>query len=244
MTTYYTYDPIQLPFASLWRLCWRLYWFAAPLVFLYLALRKLLRLRRAAYWGSPRPERIDPLAATALPFIVRNEFEPAERACQAAGMRHVYYTTQPRIGGKEAYAATYLSADGAFYAGIVWTRFSYRGQTQATTVFACHTRLGGGGQFHTSAMPAPHLTADIIPPDHEILRMPPGTSPEEVITRHIERVHEASGVLRLREDNLVRLVLDDAQQLFDRMVEKGHYVPLTEKEVARLTSEAADMDRY
>jgi hypothetical protein len=51
-------------------------------------------------------------------------------------------------------------------------------------------------------------------------------------------------VVRLREDNLTRFVLDDAQRLFDWMVEKGLYVPLTEEEVARLTTETADSNWY
>jgi hypothetical protein len=245
MTAYYTYASItQRSFSSIWRRCWQLYGLAGPLVFVHFAVRKLLRLRRTVYWGFPRPEHIDPLPATALPFVVRKEFEPAERACQAAGMRHIYYTRAPHIGGAQRYAAAYLSVDGTFYTGIVWNHFVFKGQTRASTVFACHTPLTGGRRLHTSAVPRKYLDTDVISPDHEMLRLPPDIPPEEVIARHIERVHQASGVVRLREDNLIRFVLDDVQQLFDWMVEKGLYVPLTEQEVARLTSEAADVDLY
>jgi len=241
MTTYYTYASItQRSFSSIWRMCWRLHGLAGPLVFAHFSIRKLLRLRRAVYWGFSRPERIDMLPAAALPFTVRNEFEPAERACQAAGMRHIYYTKAPQIGGAQRYAAAYLSADGFYYVGIVWNHFSFKGQTRASTVFACHTPLTGGRRLHTAAVPRRYVDTGVIEPEHEMLRLPPGTPPEVVIARHIERVHEASGVVRLREDNLIRFVLDDAQQLFDWMLEKRLYVPLTEQEVARLTSETAD----
>jgi hypothetical protein len=245
MTTYYTYASItQRPFPSIWRTCWRLYGLAAPLAFVHLTIRKVLRLRRIVYWGFPRPERIDILQESALPFVVRKEFEPGERACQAVGMQYVYYTKGPHIGGAQRYAAAYLSADGTFYAGIVWNRFVFKDQTRTSTVFACHTPLTGGRRLHTSAIPRRFLDAGMIPSEHEMLRLPRGTPPEEVIARHIERVHEASGVVRLREDNLIPFVLDDAQRLFDWMVEKGLYTPLTEEEVARLTAETADSNGY
>jgi hypothetical protein len=145
MTTYYIYASItQRSFPSIWRMCWRLYRLAAPLVFVHFSIRKLLRLPRTVYWGFPRPERIDPLPATALPFVVRKEFEAAERACQAAGMRHIYYARPPHIGGAQRYAAAYLSTDGTFYTGIVWNHFAFKGQTRASTVFTCHTPLTAG----------------------------------------------------------------------------------------------------
>src|SRR5947209_13565450 len=144
MTPYYTHDITGLTWPSLWRLCWRLYGpFGLP-VLAYFAFCKLLGLRGRARWGSPRPERIDRLPADALPSTVRAAFEPAEQACRAAGMRHAYYMKAPHIGGKQAYAAAYLSADGTFYASVIWTHFAYGGRTRTVVVFACHTRFAGG----------------------------------------------------------------------------------------------------
>ena len=87
----------------------------------------------------------------------------------------------------------------------------------------------------TGPLAAEQWNPEIIPPFHDLLPLPLGTTPAEVLAIHQERTSSAQDLVRLDRDSVARHMLSTHNKLIDFMVERGFFVPLSQAEIARLT---------
>ena len=111
-------------------------------------------------------------------------------------------------------------------------------------MFACHSWLRSGVQFHTAPAAPEERNPEIVPPKEDIMALPADAQPSYVIDRHRDRIAGRSDVRSFDKDSLMREVLRSSQQIFDYLVAQGIYSPLSDGETERLISASRRMDGY
>jgi hypothetical protein len=219
---------------------WRTVWRTSPVLcvplFLYFGARKLLGWRPRATFGAARVESLPTVLPDLVPDNVLTEISPYLRACAGAGFSLAFYLKGNYIGSRRGYSAVFLNRSGSVCATVVWLRLWGGSFTKTSVVFACHTCLADGVELSTGPLDDKHWNPELVPPDQQLMRLPIGTPPEEVIDLHSQRIDSLGNVVRFDQESLANHVVTKAQKLFDFMVAKGIYVPITDREVQRLSA--------
>jgi hypothetical protein len=216
---------------------WRTVWRVAPLnsvpLFLYFLVCKAFGWRPAANHGIERPASLPEIPSEQIPQDVRAALQPCLEDCLRAGFQPAFYLKPPYIGGKQAYSAVLLDPSGLIFATVVWMRLTRGSLTRSTVIIACHSLDLRGNQLTTGPIAPEHWNPELIPPFHEVLRLPIQTRPSDVLATHQVRI-ESAKLVRLDRESLSRQVLQSIHQLFDFMVQKGYYVKLSQREIEQL----------
>jgi hypothetical protein len=179
------------------------------------------------------------IAEEELPAEIRNELAPLEAACREAGLAHVRTFRAPWIGGKSGVYSLWLNPSGEMYCNITRIHLQLGSLRRSKTVLGCHSRLASGVFLHTAAVAPQDWIPELIPPNHDFLRLPPDTQPATTIQRHWERIAGLSGVVQFNRETLADETIRAAHELFDYLVAKGIYTPLSSSEVKRLQGASA-----
>jgi len=229
MVTYYTEDITRLPFRVLWRINWR-----HPIMFMFFALRKLLRWPFPPTFGIARPDRIQTREWEQLPAEVQQQLAPYLKSLEESGMGLCCFSEGPYIGDHKQYTAILKNPSGTIWATATWFWMRIGSIQESKITLSFHSKLADGRQIHTGAM-KPSPLSYLVPTDEQLQLLPPGTAPAELI-RHHEIALAKAGVdaVTFSREAWLEHALTAGQKGVDNMIEIGLYVPLTDAEVERL----------
>lgn len=233
---YYTDDITTLPISAIWRFARRQGVVSCSILFPMFLARKLLKLRFPANHATCRVTELPAIRQEDLPADIQSDLDPLEAACRDAGMEHVRTFRVPWIGGKSGVFSIWLDPSGDVYCNITRINLQLGSIRKSKTVFACHSRLTSGVDLHTAPVAPQDWIPELIPPSQDFAPLPPDTLPAAVIQRHRERVSGLTGIIRFDTKTLIDEVLRASQQMFDFLLAKGIYTPLSSTEVKRLQS--------
>ncbi len=160
---------------------------------------------------------------------------PARRACQSAGLRPCFLTKPPYLGGRTVYAAIFLSEDGlaTAVAALIRTRAARNIVEQLT--FVCQSVITTGDRLVTQAIDSVSARHSPVLPGVQLLPLTPPADPSQTIAAHRERISDRNDLVRFDEERLAELILEDSHRYFDWRVEEGLLVPLSARDILRLT---------
>ena len=234
---YFTDDITRLPLSMMWRIVWR----TAPLVsvplFLLFLVQRSIGWRPPANYGLAKPASLPEVRPEQVPPEVREEARPYVEAISPLGFEEVFWLNPPYIGGKQGYSLVLLNQNGYFFATVVWIRITRGPQTRTAVIFACHSVGSQGTQISTGPLAPEQWNPELIPPFHDLLPLPLGTPPADVVGIHEERVAAMKDLVCWNRDSLAAHMFSSLLRMIDFMVEKRHYIRLTPAEVARLTKD-------
>jgi hypothetical protein len=231
---YYTDDITLMPATVIWRTVRRQSLSVAMMSFPYFLARKALRLRHPANHGTSRVTELPAIPEEQIPPHITQAFAPFIVACRACQMEPVQCFRTPCIGNKTIISSMWLDPTGTIYGSITWIDLRLGAFHKTKAVFACHSWLESGTEWHTSPMAPEDWIPELVPPGQEILALPPDLPPAQVIERHQQRLAGRSDVRRFDKASLLQEVLRASQERFDYLVSRGIYAPLTEAETERL----------
>jgi len=232
---WYTEDILRLPTDLLWNMSRQQSLFWGPQVFLILLVRKVLGWRLRPAYGLRRAVELPVVSERSVPEPILERFVPARRACQAAGLRPCFLTRPVCLGGRTVHAGVFLSDDCLIAAivGLVQTRMGRALGEQMT--FICESRIASGLKLLTQAVDQASIRHELVMPGLDLQPVSPTADPSQVIAAHRERLAERTDLIPFVREKLADVVLEESQQFFDWRVAKGLLVPLTAREVRRLS---------
>jgi hypothetical protein len=232
---WFTENILRLPTPLLWENSRRQGLFWGPQVFLILLLRKAVGWKFRPIFGLRRAILLPRVAERSVPPDVLERFVPARRACQAAGLRPCFLTKPAYLGGRTVYAAIFLSEDGLVtaVAALIRTRAARNIVEQQT--FVCQSVSTTGDRLVTQAIDSVSARLSPVLPGVQLLPLTPSADSSQTIAAHREHVSGRNDLVRFDEERLAELILEDSQCFFDWRVEEGLLVPLTPREVRRLS---------
>jgi hypothetical protein len=238
---FYTGDITLMPVAVIWRMVARQSILRRCLLFSYFLGRKALKLRHVACQGSCRPTHIPSIPDEQVPDEVNEAFIPFVEVCSANHMKRVRCIRSPCIGNKTSFTSIWLDPTGKVYCSITWIDLRLGALRKTKTLLACHTWLDSGVELSTAQVTPEEWIPELIPPRHDIMPLAADTQPSDVIDCHYERIANRSDIVRMDEDLLLKRILRGSQEVFDHMVSKGVYSPLTDAETQQLLSVTAEI---
>jgi hypothetical protein len=233
---FYTDDITLMPTTAIWSIIRRQSLFGCAVLLPYFLTRKLLRLRHRANYGTSRPTQLPAVPLEELPTDVTQAFSSFSEVCKARQMEHVRCVRSPYIGNKTAFTSFWLDQTGMTYSNVTWIDIRLGAMQKTKTVFACHSWLQSGVELHTAPVAPVDWILELIPPNQDMVVLPPETQPSDVIEAHRNRISSHSDVRSFDTDSLLREVLRSAQERFDFMITKGIYSPLSQTETEHLMS--------
>jgi hypothetical protein len=219
----YKVDSRRRTFAEQWRIHW-------PRVdrFLVAAAHKLLDIPRPCPFGVRRPERLVLYDWDDVPESVSQRLADSIQECEEQGFRFQFFgSIDAMIGARvKAYLAALLHPGGLVWVTVIVAIPGNRHPVR----FNCLSRLADGRTLVTSD----HVWK-LTPLPDDFPEFLPGVSVEDVVERHFERI-ERDGLfpVRVREDELARILLAREQRHVDYQVQRGVFVPMTAAEIDRL----------
>lgn len=236
---YYRDDVTTFPTQAIWRFCRQRGVIFCAIVFPSLLLRKLLGWRLKAFHGTSRLNELPPMIDAGALARVRDEFAPYETVCREYAMEHVRTFQPPWIGGKKGVFAVWLHPHGEFSCNVTCIDLRLGAQHRRQIVFSCHSSLESGLRLHTSALSPEDWIPELVPPNDEMFRLKPYTSPAEVIEAHLQRISGRTGIIKRNAESLMASIVQESQEQFDFLVGKGIYIPLSSQDARRLLSSVA-----
>jgi hypothetical protein len=233
---FYTDDIIGMPVTAIWRTSRRQGAIGCLVVFPMFLVRKLLQLRFPANHATCRVTELPALGDNEIPAEICRSFAPLESACREAGMEHVRSFRPPWIGNKSGMFSIWLDASGELYCNITHIDLQLGSIRKSKTVFACHSRLASGIHLNTAPVRPEDWIPELIPPHQDLVRLAPDTPPAAVIRRHKERLIGRADIVHFNSETLLDEVIRGSQEMFDFLLAKGVYTPLSSAETKRLLS--------
>jgi hypothetical protein len=233
---FYTDDITRMPVSAIWRTSRRQGVIGCLMVFPMFLVRKLFKLRFPANHATCRVTELAALADDEIAAEIRGGFAPFETACREAGMEHVRSFRPPWIGNKSGVFSIWLDPSGETYCNITHIDLQLGSMRKSKTVFACHSRLASGVHLHTASVRPEDWIPELIPPHQEFVRLPQETPPSAVIKHHRERLIGRADIVRFNSETLLDEVIRGSQEMFDFLLAKGVYTPLSSAELQRLQS--------
>jgi hypothetical protein len=234
---WYTENALRLPTDLLWRSSLRQGLFLGPQVFLILLVRKALGWKLRPAFALRRATELPRVSERSVPADVLERFVPVRRACQAAGFHPCFLTKPPHLGGRTVYAAIFLSEDGltAAMSAFVITKAGRRLVEQLSLV--CESHSTSGNRLVTQPMDAALAREGVVMPGVDLLPLAPTIEASEAIAAHRERIADRSDLVRFDAESLEAMIVTSSQRYFDWRVEQGLLVPVSPRDVARLSAE-------
>jgi len=149
-------------------------------------------------------------------------------------MKHVGVFRPEWIGNKSGLFSIWLDAPGMVYCTATWIELRLGEHRRTRVVFSGHSELASGVELHTGPLAPEDYIPEMIPPDQELLPLPVDTKPSDVIGRHRERIAARRDLVCFDAVSLMTNMTRRSQRLFDYLVTRGFYSPLTIEEVERL----------
>ena len=233
--TYYTDNHLAMPLKVLWRHVWRATHILSPVVFSLFMLQKLFRLTPQATYGVRPSESLPVYDEDEVPTGVYHRLNPRIEDLEELGFEFQYYLSPELIGAKREFNAILLDPKRLCWASIVWFKLTIGEQTESRLIVSMHSRLRNGVTVHTTALADKDLDLELLPPNHQMLKVPPDTTAEELLEDHMEHLQpDREQVMPVNEETLDRLLMQEAREIYEYFIEHGYYRPLTEREVERL----------
>ena len=223
-----------MPARAIWSALWRGAPVAAVPFFVAYMIGKILGLRLRQSWAVKRAESFSLIPREKIPGEILDRFRPYEGACEKAGFQLCGYFEPPYIGKKYGVVAVYLQDGGAIWATVAWVRLYWKTMSKDTIVFGCHSKLKSGIIFDTGPMAPQHFIKCMIPPSHEVIRLPLDASPQQTIEEHRARISGVSDIVCFEKYRLRDELARNAQDVLDHFIQQRIYVPLTPNEVQRI----------
>jgi hypothetical protein len=134
------------------------------------------------------------------------------------------------LGRVESFVMLLLRDDGQCAVTLTYERLIVRTRERVTATVNVASRLRDDRRAVTTANPR---ALGFLP--EIIMQMVPGRTLEHLMTRHFDWI-AASGwtTVRIPEDTLEDTVLERERAVFDRHIERGLYVPISERAYAAL----------
>ena len=233
---FYTDDITLMPIIAIWRALRGQPLFGRVLAFLYILARKALGKRFPANHGTRRPTELTSVPPDEIPGDIRAALAPFDDACTARTMKHLGYFRPQWIGNKRGLVSLWLDPTGATSCSITWIDMRLGSFRKTKVVFACHSTLASGVELHTGPVAPEDWIPEVVPPNQELMRLPVDVQPSHVIERHRERLANRSDVVCFNVDSLLTETVRRSQDLFDYLVAKRIYTPLTVEEAERLSA--------
>ncbi len=234
--TYYTDDITLVPNYAIWRTLRRGSFLMALPMFAYFSLRKLLRWRYSANYAVARPDLIPKVSQESVPAEVLNALMPTVETCEAAGFSVITWARGEHIGNKQSYSVLMRHETGLVAAMAVWFRIQLGQQINQRVVFGCHSFDESGVQLSTGVVADHDWISEMIPPNQHTFRLAAATSDATVIEAHLDNVAARADLMEFDSESLEQQLLVKSQELFDHMIERGFYVPITTAELKRLSA--------
>jgi hypothetical protein len=230
MGVLYKVDTRKWTYAEHWRIQW-------PNLdgFVVAALAKLLGVPRRCTFGIRRPETLDMHEPSVVPCLVRERLANTIGACADLGLSFQFYATVDVMVGKrvQAYMAAMVCESGLLWATAMVVLQGGGGTERVGPVkFNCFSRLPDGAYVATSD----HVWR-LTPHPDDLAEFVVGAPPDVVLARHEQRIEEPGQTpVRVWPYELPQVLLSREQRHVDYQVKRGVYVPMTAKEVWRITN--------
>jgi hypothetical protein len=215
-----------------WRLtygeCWRLS--SNVVSFLFLAFFKTLRIPVATYSAVTYPDQLDLVDSDGIPPHVLDRWRPALDACPALGLRMKLCQRVPTLGSEENFTMVQVRDDGEFTVSLGYQRQVARGRERVSATIAVASRLADDRR----AVTTDRRQSLALVPDLIVQALPGRLLPELVAGHRDWLLANALTSVPIAENTLEDRILSRLQAQFDRNIERGLYVPISEREYERL----------
>jgi hypothetical protein len=231
---YYAEDVTALPVSRLWHMAKGLGVVGVLIVLPIFLFRRIFHLPFAVNHATRRITNLSEIREAEVPVELRESFAPFEEACRKAGMAPAIHVRPPWIGGKWGFFSAWLDSSGQVHASIAAVHLRMGQMQRSKIMFSCHSRLKSGTDLHTAAPAPKDWIPEMVPPGCEPLILDETTPPEEVIARHRARISHGADVVSFTNETLEGEIIRSTDTLFDFLIAKRIYVPVSLAEVDRL----------
>lgn len=156
-------------------------------------------------------------------------------------MNYLFAHRGASIGNRGVLSFVWLDSTGGTFATIGWTCLESGTARDTCVEYGFHSMVSSGSSIHTTSLSwdypgAARLAARNTSPNHDVEFAAPGTSPTQVLRRHLERIRGRTDLVTFDQDSVARHVMVYAQEVYDRLCATGFFMPLHQDEVERLAS--------
>lgn len=233
-TQYYALNFSKLSLGTLWRLCRARKLTGILLTFPMLLILKLFFVKTRTLYGMTRPEQLTLVADESISEEVYQAFAPYDAACGAAGMTHVFNNLPDVIGARTDLSSVWIAPEGNICAATSFVEVSYGTKRETLVAFVCTTWLDDGTELQTTMVPPGQFVAEAYRPENKIEQMPHTVTPEEIISRHKQRIAGINIFVYLTEETVKSEYLRSYQLHLDYVIEKKLFRKLSPMEVESL----------
>jgi hypothetical protein len=229
--------PIRHYRVVLWRLsyveCWRVA--PNPLFFVILALFKTLRIPVATVSAVTYPARLDLVDIHEIPPYMLDRWRPALDACPDLGLRTKFCLRVPVLGRAENFNMVLVRDDGEFTVTLTFERYIVQNRERIYVTTNIASRLNDDRRaVTTDSRRVVALLQEIV------TQAVTGRSLPEMVAAHRDWLAaNALTVIPVPEESLERTILARLQATFDRNVERGLYVPISERDYEILSQQSS-----
>ena len=229
--------PIRHYRVVLWRLtyveCWRIA--PNPLSFVLLALFKTLRVPVATVSAVTYPAQLDLVDIQEIPPYMLDRWRPALDACPDLGLRTKFCLRVPVLGRAENFNMVLVRDDGEFTVSLTFERYIIQNRERIYVTTNIASRLNDDRR----AVTTDNRRAVALLPD-VVTQAVTGRSPPEMVAAHRDWLAaNALTVIPVPEASLERTILARLQATFDRNVERGLYVRISESDYEKLAQQSS-----
>jgi hypothetical protein len=229
--------PIRHYRVVLWRLtyveCWRIA--PNPLAFVILAIFKTLRVPVATVSAVTYPARLDLVDIHEIPPYMLDRWRPALDACPDLGLRTKFCQRVPVLGRAENFNMVLVRDDGEFTVTLTFERYIVQNRERIYVTTNITSRLNDDRRaVTTDSRRAVALLPEIV------TQAVTGRSLPEMVAAHRDWLAaNALTVIPVPEASLERTILARLQATFDRSVERGLYVRISERDYEKLAQQSS-----
>ncbi len=229
--------PIRHYRVVLWRLtyveCWRIA--PNPVSFVLLALFKTLRVPVATVSAVTYPARLDLVDIHEIPPYVLDRWRPALDACPDLGLRTKFCQRVPVLGRAENLNMVLVRDDGEFTVTLTFERYIVQNRERIYVATNIASRLNDDRR----AVTTDNRRAVALLPEIVTQAVTGRSLPEMVAAHRDWLAANALTVIPVPEASLERMILARLQATFDRNVERGLYVRISERDYEKLAQQSS-----
>jgi hypothetical protein len=229
--------PIRHYRVVLWRLtyveCWRIA--PNPLSFVFFALFKTLRVPVATVSAVTYPAQLDLVDIHEVPPYVLDRWRPALDACPDLGQRTKFCQRVPVLGRAENFTMVLVRDDGEFTVSLTFERYIVQNRERIYVTTNIASRLNDDRR----AVTTDNQRAVALLPELVTQTVTGRSLPEMVAAHRDWLAANALTVIPVPEASLEHTILARLQATFDRNVERGLYVPISERDYVKLAQQSA-----
>ncbi len=198
--------------------------------FVFLALFKTLRTPVATFSAVTYPDQLELIDLDEIPPHVLGCWRPALEACPALGLRMKLCQRVPMLGSEENFTMVQVRDDGELTVSLGYQRVAARGRERTTATIAVASRLTDDRR----AVTTDRRQSLALVPDLIVQALPGRPLPELVAGHRDWLAANALTSVRIPEDSVEGTILSRLQAQFDRNIERGLYVPISDREYEKL----------